>query len=90
MSETCPFFTMQLRMYDHIVIRKIIGYGEIKHFMKVTVMKGHPISYRDLNIVLLCEYIKTCTLCNNFSMFRKVIYDLPNIVNWTMKGITKY
>ena len=45
-------------MYDHIVIRKIIGYGEIKHFMKVTAIKNHEISYKDLNLVLLCVNIK--------------------------------
>ena len=49
---------MQLRMYDHIVIRKIIGYGEIKHFMKVTVMEDHKILFMDPNLVLLCINIK--------------------------------
>ena len=72
---------MQLRMNDHIVIRKIIGYGEIKHFMKVTAMKNHEISYKDLNLVLLCVNIKISFLFNNRLIFQKVIFDLLTRIN---------
>ena len=59
---------MQLRMYDHIVIRKIIGYREIKHFMKVQNMEGHNISYMNLNLVLLCVNIQIEFFRNSFQI----------------------